>query len=148
MVGVAQLVSAPDCGSGGRGFESPHPPHLIFFCLAVGCSQAVRHQTLTLTFVGPNPASPANETGPGSDRVGLIISGRYDPLAQSAEHLPFKQGVRSSNLRWITISNPSPNGGFLYGISELKRTPDTPNPSRVRVNALARSEFESPMDHH
>ena len=27
MVGIAQLVSAPDCGSGGRGFESLHPPH-------------------------------------------------------------------------------------------------------------------------
>ena len=27
MVGVAQLGRAPDCGSGGRGFESLHPPH-------------------------------------------------------------------------------------------------------------------------
>lgn len=26
MVGMAQLVSAPDCGSGGRGFESLYPP--------------------------------------------------------------------------------------------------------------------------
>ena len=26
VVGVAQLVRAPDCGSGGRGFESHHPP--------------------------------------------------------------------------------------------------------------------------
>jgi hypothetical protein len=26
MVGVAQLVRAPDCGSGCRGFESPLPP--------------------------------------------------------------------------------------------------------------------------
>ncbi len=26
MVGIAQLVSAPDCGSGGRGFESLYPP--------------------------------------------------------------------------------------------------------------------------
>ena len=26
MVGVAQLVRAPDCGSGGRGFKSRHPP--------------------------------------------------------------------------------------------------------------------------
>ena len=26
----------------------------------------------------------------------------HDPLAQSAEHLPFKQGVRSSNLRRVT----------------------------------------------
>ena len=28
MAGIAQLVSAPDCGSGGRGFE-PHYPPLI-----------------------------------------------------------------------------------------------------------------------
>ncbi len=28
-VGVAQEVRAPDCGSGGRGFESHHPPQLI-----------------------------------------------------------------------------------------------------------------------
>ena len=28
---------------------------------------------------------------------------RRDPLAQLAEHLTFNQGVRSSNLRWVTI---------------------------------------------
>ena len=27
MVGIAQSVRAPDCGSGGRGFESRYPPH-------------------------------------------------------------------------------------------------------------------------
>jgi hypothetical protein len=27
MVDVAQLVRAPDCGSGGRRFESGYPPH-------------------------------------------------------------------------------------------------------------------------
>ena len=26
----------------------------------------------------------------------------YDSLAQSVEHLTFNQGVRSSNLRWVT----------------------------------------------
>ena len=26
MVGIAQLVRAPDCGSGGPGFESQYPP--------------------------------------------------------------------------------------------------------------------------
>ena len=26
LVGIAQLVSASDCGSEGRGFESHHPP--------------------------------------------------------------------------------------------------------------------------
>ena len=29
MVGIAQLVSAPDCGSGGQGFESLYPPFMI-----------------------------------------------------------------------------------------------------------------------
>ena len=69
-----------------------HPIFKIYrvVCPAVGistmgCRQVVRHQTLTLVFVGSNPAIPAN-----------------DPLAQSAEHLPFKQGVRSSNLRCLT----------------------------------------------
>ena len=52
----------------------------------VGCCQVVRHQTLTLVFVGSNPAIPA----------------KYDPLAQAVEHLTFNQGVRSSSLRWIT----------------------------------------------
>ncbi len=39
MVGVAQLVRVPDCGSEGRGFESHLPPHnrkevqtSLFFC--------------------------------------------------------------------------------------------------------------------
>ena len=29
MVGIAQLVSAPDCGSGGPGFESLYPPYFL-----------------------------------------------------------------------------------------------------------------------
>ena len=31
------------------------------------------------------------------------MSPKVDPLAQSAEHLTFNQGVRRSNRRWITI---------------------------------------------
>ena len=37
MVGMAQLVSAPDCGSGGQGFESLYPPS--FFIGTCGVAQ-------------------------------------------------------------------------------------------------------------
>ena len=36
MVGVAQLVRAPDCGSGGRRFDSDHSPHFLFPSLPGG----------------------------------------------------------------------------------------------------------------
>ena len=55
MVGIAQLVSASDCGSEGRGFESHYPPSLLGM---LGYRQGVRHRTLTPTFAGSNPASP------------------------------------------------------------------------------------------
>ena len=35
----------------------------------------------------------------------IFIVTKRDPLAQSVEHLTFNQGVRSSNLRWVTKKN-------------------------------------------
>ena len=58
MVGIAQLVSAPDCGSGGQGFESLYPP--LCFIVVLGYRQAVRHSTLTAADAGSNPASPVS----------------------------------------------------------------------------------------
>ncbi len=52
MVDIAQLVRAPDCGSGGRGFESHYPPHEIpLFCLLTkeGYFNSIR---LAASFIG------------------------------------------------------------------------------------------------
>ena len=90
MVGIAQLVSAPDCGSGGQGFESLYPPSNL-----MGYRQAVRHSTLTAALVGSNPTSPVRA-------VDKNCSNEYGALAQSVEHLTFNQVVRGSSPRWLT----------------------------------------------
>ena len=67
MVDIAQLVSAPDCGSGGPGFESLYPPSFakakatVVSTIIMGYRQAVRHSTLTAVFAGSNPASPVKD---------------------------------------------------------------------------------------
>ena len=146
VVGIAQLVRAPDCGSGGRRFESVYPPH---FNIKFSMVRAGRISGLTLAFWlcynGMSPRGKAkdfdsfirgfesrhpSQTFPGYSvliQPNIIILYCYDPVAQSAEHLPFKQGVRSSNLRWVTTPEQSPlcSGAFLCSRTK-KRHPPAP----------------------
>ena len=45
---------------------------------------------------------------------------QYDPLAQSAEHLTFNQGVRSSNLRWLTRKKHFFGSAFFNEINPFR----------------------------
>ena len=49
---VAQLVRAPDCGPGGREFETHLPPHF-------GVSPSGKALDFDSSTVGSNPATPA-----------------------------------------------------------------------------------------
>ena len=98
--GYSSAGRAPDCGSGCRGFEPHYPPHTVAegrsvrsgprLTSTLGCSQVVRHGTLTPAFAGSSPAIPA----------------KYDPVAQLVEQRPFKAKVRGSSPRWVTIGEP------------------------------------------
>ena len=46
MVGIAQLVSAPDCGSGGQGFESLYPPFLSAGVVASDLRLGVKYRAI------------------------------------------------------------------------------------------------------
>ena len=54
MVGVVQSVRAPDCGSGGRGFESHHSPALCFIFFEL-LAQVVEHLTFNQVVPGSSP---------------------------------------------------------------------------------------------
>ena len=82
MVGMAQLASAPDCGSGGQGFESLYPPSRAI-------AKRLRHRTLTpVTLVQIQLALFDN-----------FINGR---VAQVVEHLTFNQVVEGSSPSTLT----------------------------------------------
>ena len=87
---VAKRLNAADCKSATywfRQFESAPSHHYGL----LGCSQAVRQQTLTLSSHWFDPSHPSH---------------KLHSLAQPVEHLTFNQGVWSSILQRVTILMP------------------------------------------
>ena len=85
-------VPSPTPDKQGIGF-APIP----CFPSTLGRSQVVRQGTLTPSSAGSSPAVPAIFYRPGMQK--------FDPVAQPAEQLPFKQWVRGSNPRRVTIKS-------------------------------------------
>ena len=97
MVGLVQLVRAPVCGTGGHRFESDIPPHFFWITpVTIGVSPSGKARDFDSLTRGFESRLPSQRP----------LGGGCDPLAQLAEHLTFNQGVRSSNLRWITSKFP------------------------------------------
>ena len=56
---------------------------------------------------GVSPSGKARDFDSLIRRSDSCHPSQYEPLAQPVEHLTFNQGVRSSNLRWLTNLNPT-----------------------------------------
>ena len=59
---------------------------------------------LRRAMLGYSQVGKAPDFDSGMRRFESCYPSQFDPLAQSVEHLTFNQGVRSSNLRWVTIN--------------------------------------------
>ena len=68
--------------------------------------EAVGSSPIIHPILGCSQAGKAPDFDSGIPQVRVLPAQPNDPLAQAAEHLPFKQGVRSSNLRRVTRKTP------------------------------------------
>ena len=90
----------------------------LFFLPTQGCRQVVRQGTLTPSSAGSSPAIPAKHFRMAPHPV---IYYTYAPLAQSVEHLPFKQGVWGSNPQRGTKKDATRSGGVFFGAPLSKK---------------------------
>ena len=59
MVDIAQLVSVPGCGPGGRGFESHYSPHNVVNLL-LGVEYRLNHDIIYRIRTGRKANNPVN----------------------------------------------------------------------------------------
>ena len=113
--GCSSAGRAPDCGSGCRGFESHLPPQKT--------GDRVYPGPLRLFPIGASPSGKARDfdslirwfesSRPSQTVPRRRVKYRADPVAQSAEQLPFKQWVRGSNPRRVTSKEALIAQGFF-----------------------------------
>ena len=89
----------------------------LFFLPTQGCRQVVRQGTLTPSSAGSSPAIPATPFRMAPSFFHMC----HAPLAQSVEHLPFKQGVWGSNPQRGTKKDATRSGGVFFGAPLSKK---------------------------
>ena len=85
--------------------ENCYAPLIVFFCGILGANDTV---LLAQDKEDKPKSTEKNQCG----AIGVWFPSAYDPLAQLAEQLPFKQWVWSSNLQRVTKKHPG-NNAFL-----------------------------------
>ena len=124
--GYSSAGRAPDCGSGCRGFEPHYPPHTVAegrsvrsgprLTSTLGCSQVVRHGTLTPAFAGSSPAIPATSARATLTRFRLrrkLARSAVPPLPRPPEgRRPGGPGLGDSFGLLPLLSPQSLEGGF------------------------------------
>ena len=103
-----------------------------------GCSQVVRQGTLTPSSAGSSPATPATDDKDGPP------SFLYASLAQSAEHLPFKQGVRGSNPRRGTKREP-PFGWLSFDACRFLQSKNQSCQRRLLIERAGENRQRCPL---
>jgi hypothetical protein len=97
---VAQLVVAPDCGSGCRGFKSLQPPHPVFndiwdFAIFVGQRRTIALRRAPNNAVFLECAQAA--------RAHYLVTGNLKRFPMSW------QGIRIVTPRWLLDNQPAGN---------------------------------------
>ena len=151
MVGIAQLVSASDCGSEGRGFESHYPPHFYTGLSPSGkaqdfdsCIPMVRihlAQPFCLANTGVSPRGKASDSGSDIPRVQILppqpadLEGSYRLSGANLIQIIFCQhsAGRVPANKFIPHTGVSPRGKASDSGSDIPRVQILPpQPDSVR----------------
>ncbi len=107
---------------------------------------------LEVPMLGCSQVGKAPDFDSGIRRFESCHPSQYDPLAQAVEHLPFKQGVRSSSLRRIT-KNLIENFDrvfyylFLHSVTRQVSHPIAPTEQNPAHNSLCRILGHGKQEH-
>ena len=95
VVGVAQLVRAPGCGPGGRGFESPRSPvESLLGAIPAPLAQLVEHRTLNPQVLGSSPRGCTQRS---------YCEDTTSSLRRHRENVRFRPGVLSFSYLGSTL---------------------------------------------